>query len=114
MLAKIDNCTTATEVTKSLNVIAQAWSEVTADVSFRKAGILNESFEVVTRAVAHDDIFSDLDTEEEMSLGDEESQDMIQQLSGNPCTVQELVTFDDDLPVCADYNGDEWEEMFLE
>lgn len=57
ILAKIEECTTASDVVKSLTVlhairwIAQAWSQVSSHTikkCFRKAGILNHSFQVVT------------------------------------------------------------------
>ena len=56
VLAKIEDCTAASEVTKSLTIlhavrwVAEAWKQVPSDTikkCFRRAGILNESFQVV-------------------------------------------------------------------
>jgi hypothetical protein len=56
ILARIDDCTTASEVTKTLTLlhairwVAEAWKQVSSDMikkCFRKSGILTQSFQVV-------------------------------------------------------------------
>ena len=76
VLDKIEECTTASEVTKSLTIIhairwvAAAWKQVATDTikkCFRKAGILTESFEVVQppRISKDHDPFLDIDEGEQ-------------------------------------------------
>ena len=72
-MAKIEECTSASEVTKSLTIlnairwVAEAWKAVlpeTVQKCFRKAGILTRNFEVVQPVVADDsDPFADLDSD---------------------------------------------------
>ena len=68
----IEECTTAHEIVKSLPIlkairwVAQAWENVTPDTirnCFRKAGVLNTEFQVVTRTGGDikEDPFADLD-----------------------------------------------------
>jgi hypothetical protein len=122
ILAKIEECTSASDVVKSLTVlhairwIAQAWSQVSPEVikkCFRKAGILNQSLDVVSREVPTEDPFLDLDDQGQV-VTDEEVQHLINQLQvENPCSADELASIDDDLAVCADLSDDHWEEDFL-
>ena len=70
VLAKIDQCSTASEVVKSLNIlhairwIAHAWGEIGMLVIFRKAGILDQSFQVVSMETTTEDPFLDLDNDD--------------------------------------------------
>ena len=67
---------------------------------FRKAGILNQSLEVVSREVPTEDPFLDLDDQGQV-VTDEEVQHLINQLQvENPCSADELASIDDDLAVC--------------
>ena len=112
ILAKIEECTTATDVVKSVTIlhairsVSQAWKEVRSEVikkCFRKAGILNGSFHVVSRDVPAVDPFLDLDDDEDDVYVDEETQDLITQLQiENPCSAEELALADEDVPVCSD------------
>ena len=121
ILAKIEESTTASDVVKSLTVlhairwIAQAWSQVsshTIQKCFKKAGILNQSLQVVTREVPTEDPFRDLDDDQLVS--DDEMQGMIDQLQvATPCTANELASIEEDLAVCADLTDEHWEETFL-
>ena len=123
IVAKIEESTTASEVVKSLTVphairwIAQAWSQVSFDVikkCFRKAGILNQSFQVVYREAPTEDPFLDLDNGQDQLVKDKEAQCLIDQLDvDNLCSVDGLALVDDDLAVCADLSDDQWEETFL-
>ena len=70
VLAKIDKCDSASDVSKSVNVlvairwVALAWSKVqeeTVRKCFRKAGVLNQDMTVVKRI--DDDPFADTDAE---------------------------------------------------
>ena len=124
VLAKIEECSTATEVVKSLNILhairwtSQVWNEVTSDVikkCFKKAGILNKTFQVVRRQEAEDDPFLDLGDDDDDTLqADEETQDLITQLKVNdPCTADELAFVDEDLAVCAELDDKTWDETIL-
>ena len=53
ILAKIETCSSASELLKSVNVlhairwVAEAWKYVTNKKMFRKAGILSQDFSIV-------------------------------------------------------------------
>ena len=122
VLAKVEECTSASDVTKSLTVlhairwIAQAWSQVGSEVikkCFRKAGMLTSSFEVVTREATSEDPFLDLDEQDQVTV-DEEAQALIDQFQlDNTCSSNDLALFDHDLACCADLSDEHWEENFL-
>ena len=70
VLSRIDACETASEITKSVSIlhairwIAQAWKAVRPEIvkkCFRKAGILDESFSVVSRLCEGCHPFEDVD-----------------------------------------------------
>ena len=70
VISKIDQCSTASEVVKSINVLvairwaAVAWSQVKEETirkCFRKAGILDTSFDVVSCPSADTDPFLEAD-----------------------------------------------------
>lgn len=117
VLSKIDECETASEITKSITVlhairwIAQAWEAVrpeTIKKCFRKGGVLDQSLAVVSRASS--DPFEDIDTD--TSTNTQEIADLIHQLHVD-CSAAEYISGDDDLPVCSDFDNDHWEEEFF-
>ena len=64
ILSKIEECNTASEVVQSVTIlnavrwVAQAWEKVTPETiqkCFRKAGILNREFQLVSRVSEGDD-----------------------------------------------------------
>ena len=78
VLSKIDECRTATDVVKSVNIliavrwVAKAWSMVKAETiskCFKKAGILDSSMDMVTRdeedpdELAHQDLMKNNNNE---------------------------------------------------
>ena len=72
MLTKIDECQTASEVVKSVNIliairwVAKAWSMVTVQTineCFRRAGILNSEMDIVSCNMEGDDPFLAVDEE---------------------------------------------------
>ena len=64
--------------------------------------MLTPSFEVVSREVTTEDPFLDLDDQYQVAM-DEEAQALIHQLQlDNPCSDNDLASFDHDLTVCAD------------
>ena len=114
VLSKIDACETALEITKSVSIlhairwIAQAWEAVqpeTVKKCFRKAGILDECFSVVSRLCEDIDISADT----------REIEALIHQLEPTEasCSVTEFVTGDDNVPVCFELDEDQWEEQFF-
>ena len=115
--AKIDTAISATEVTKSVNVltairwVALAWKEVnitTIQKCFKSAGILcHTDFEVQTIPNVDDDPFQDVDGTLELSS-------LISHAMGDldQCSVQEYTEGETSLPVCVDLDY-EWNENFL-
>ena len=116
MLARIDEAknATCTEVTGSINVltairlVALGWREVKASTiqkCFRKAGVLSDDFEV--QVVGEEDPFVDID--DTVQLGS-----LIQSAMGeSSCSVEEYVAGEDALPVCADFDCEDWDEKWL-
>ena len=122
VLSKIDACETASEITKSVSIlqairwIAQAWEAVqpeTVKKCFRKAGILDESFSVVSRLCEDRDPFEDVDID--ISADTRVIEALMHQLGPTEasCSVTELVTGDDNVPVCFELDEDQWEEQFF-
>lgn len=120
IIAKLEECSTAHEVVKSVDVliairwVAQAWKSVTSDTikkCFRRAGITGKDFEVVSRGVLEDDPFADL----ELDYGSDELQAMIARvgIAEDACSAEEFTSADDQLPVCQDFSDDTWNEDFL-
>ena len=90
--------------------VAQAWLKVKAETiskCFRKAGVLDASMDVVSRAEENDP-FLEIDALLEL-------QELIDQTvnSEERCMIAEYVNGDSDLPVCMDVHGDNWDENFL-
>ena len=128
ILAKIDTCSSASEVLKSVSVlhairwVAEAWknvSEVTIKKCFRKAGILHYDFSVVSPLIpTGTDPFSDIDTcdlDETDYASSEELEGLIQQVqwSGNVCSVSELLAAEYEIPICSEFSHNTWEEEFM-
>ena len=124
ILSKIEECNTAREVVQSVTIlnavrwVAQAWEKVTHETikkCFRKAGILNREFQLVTRVSEGDDEedpFVELDSEESDM---EDLENLISQFQngGSCCSVEDFVNGDSDLRVCQDIFDDKWEQEFL-
>ena len=115
VLSKIDECATASEVTNSVNIlvairwVAMAWSMVKPDTvmkCFRKAGILDSTMNTVSYSQDEEDPFEEVDIRMEM-------QEMIDATLTDGCDVNEFCRGDDDLSICDDYVGDDWEVNFL-
>ena len=109
VLAKIDECDGASNVSKSVNVairwVAMAWSlveEETVRKCFRKVGVLDLDMAVVVRD--EEDPFSEAD--ECVAL-----QGLIDKTMGvhEACPLEEYVNGDGDLPVCLDVDENSWE-----
>ncbi|KAI6655723.1 Tigger transposable element-derived protein 4-like [Oopsacas minuta] len=102
-LAKIDECDTASDVSKSVNVlraiqwVANAWDMVkpeTISKCFRNAGILSGSMDIINRG---------------LNENDDSNDPFLDQIS---CSVDEYIQSDGDLPVCQNLDCD-WEDNFL-
>ena len=110
MLSKIDECDTASDVVKSINIlialrwVAKAWSLVRAETiakCFRKVGILNADLDVITCDLEEDDPFLEADMRMEV-------QSLIEKTmpTDGRCNVDEYLNGDDDLPVCMELDSD--------
>ena len=108
ILSKIEECTTASEVVQSVNIliairwVAQAWSKVKAETICKCFRKLDDTMNVVTRGVEDDDPFLEADASslELQSLIDETMQG-----SEERCMLEEYVTGDSDLAVCMDIHA---------
>jgi hypothetical protein len=111
-LARIEDCTSASEVTKSITIlntirwVAEAWGAVPADTiqkCFRNAGVLTRSLEVVRSVTPEEsDPFADLDDESEVTeQGDGELNSLIKQLAtcSDFCSASDIIRAENDLPV---------------
>jgi len=93
VLSKIDECDSASDVVKSVNIlvairwVAIAWSQVTAETimnCFRKAGILDRELDVVSLGIEDDsDPFFEADERTEL-------EDLIEKTGDGSCTVDEF------------------------
>ena len=116
VLSKIDECDSASDVVKSVDIlvairwVALAWSQVTAETvtkCFRNAGVLDRELDVITRGIEEDsDPF--LEADERMEL-----EQLIEKTGTGGCTIDEFLTGDSDLPVCAEMDDDNWDTAFL-
>ena len=116
VLSKIDECDSASDVVKSVDRlvairwVALAWSQVTAKTitkCFRNAGVLDRELDVVTRGIEEDsDPF--LEADEHMEL-----EQLIEKTGTGGCTIDEFLTGDSDLEVCAEMDDDNWDTAFL-
>ena len=122
VLAKIEECTNATETVKSVTVlhalrwVAEGWERVKSDTiqkCFIKAGILDRSGEVVAGPVPDgEDPFADLDIED---AGQADLETLISEVRGSAdmCSVTDFVSDDQDLPICQEFD-DNWEQKLLD
>ena len=121
VISKIDECDTASEVVKSVSIlqairwVAQAWEAVkkeTISKCFRKGGILDDNFALVSCECEDQDPFRELDSQ---PTGDE-LEDLIHQLNmpaETRCSVSEYMNGDDDLPTCSEQDDETWEDEFF-
>ena len=111
VISKMNSCSSASEVTSSINVlgairwVATAWTEVKPETivkCFKQAGIVDG---VHTPSKAS--LFEYID----LTMGS-----LISTTMGalDACSVEEYVTGDRDLAVCIDLNDDKWEENFMD
>ena len=114
VLAKIDTANTATEVTKSVNVltalrwVALGWREVKATTiqkCFKQAGI---RFDVHAIVSDDEDPFNDIDDGMGMDSLISHAMGTLQH-----CSADEYLTGDNSLPVCVDIDGNNWDENWL-
>lgn len=116
VLAKIDSCSCASEVAKSVNIltairwISQAWKEVKPDTitkCFKSCGILTDEMSVSSRD--EEDPFQDIDAGLELS-------GLISSMLGTEghCSADEYVNGDNNIPTCVEIDDENWEETFLE
>ena len=128
ILAKIETCSSASEVLQSVNVlhairwVAEAWKNVSETIikkCFRKAGILHHDFSVVSPLIpAGSDPFSDIDSCDLDKSGDggyEELAELIHRIQGpeNACSVSELLASECKIPVCSEFAASTWDEDFM-
>ena len=117
VLSQIDACDKASEVVKSVSIlhsirwVAQAWEAVSAETirrCFRKAGILDDSFSVVTRPNEHDPFL-------EIDSNTSEIESLMEQIQpeGVTCSSVEFINGDDDLVTCFETDDDSWDQPFL-
>ena len=117
VLSKIDECDTASDVVKSINIlialrwVAKAWSLVRAETiakCFRKAGILNTNLDVISCDLEEED---DPFLEADMRM---EVQSLIEKTmpTDGRCNLDEYLSGDDNLPVCMELDSDSWEADF--
>ena len=119
VLSKIDECENSSAVVKSVNIliaimwVATAWPQVreeTIVICFRKAGILNNSLDVITCPIMADDSDPFLEVDERLEI-----QSLIDKTmpTGNGCSVEEYLKGINDLPVCTDFDSDKWDYVPL-
>ena len=119
-MIKINEHLLVSEVTKKIDIlqavrwIAEAWGQVSGETikkCFRSAGILTESFEIISLPSFDEDPFVDADNENE----DSELINLISQMRlQNACSVEELIEGEDSVPVCQELADNQtWEERFF-
>ena len=119
VLAKIEECSTASDVVKSVNLlmaicwVAHAWNTVSPDTiskCFKKGGVLDSGMDVVNRGIEEEiDPFDVLDAESQL-------RDLISRAmpAKDICTVEEYINVEDSVPVCSEFDNDTWDVNFLE
>ena len=122
VVAKIDECSKASEVTKKITVlqairwIGEAWKKVSSDTikkCFRLSGVLDSNFQMRSVGVLQSeaDPFEGCDND---GSDDTELNDLILRVqTENSCSVQELIAGEDDIPVCTELDDDNWDEVFF-
>ena len=117
VISKIDECSTISEVTKSVTVlqairwVAQAWKlvkEETICKCFQKAGILDKSLGIASRVHEDQDPFDELDSVDPSA----ELDDLISQVPIPSCSATEYI-HGEDLPTCSDESDETWEDDFF-
>lgn len=119
VLARIDQCDSASEVANSINILAAirwvalAWTKVnpeTISKCFRKAGVLQGAMtDVVARAYdTEDDPFLESDACMEL-------QNLIEKTmpSEQRCSLTEYLRGEEEVPVCVDMDGEDWDANFI-
>ena len=108
VLAKIDTCSTASEIVKSVNIltairwVVQAWEQVKEETirkCFKKAGVLDDELNVFTRGTdsQNDNPFLDVDASTQLQ------ELMVRALpSEDICSLDEYISGEGSLPVCLD------------
>ena len=116
VLAKIDECDTASDVSKSVNIlkaiqwVANAWDMVkpeTISKCFRNAGILSGSMDVINSGLNENDDSDDPFLESDQYLIG--LQTLIDKTVHEGCNVNEYIHCDGDLPVCTNLDCN-WED----
>lgn len=105
VLAKIETCSSASKLLKSVNVlhairwVSEAWkNETTIKKSFRKSGILGKDLSIVQPTIsAETDPFADIDEIEDSNAEENDEQELselILRVQGpdNACSLSELLT----------------------
>ena len=118
VLARIDQCDTASEVANSINILAAvrwvalAWREVkpeTISKCFRKAGILEDGMDVAARGNdAENDPFLESDACMELESLIEKTVPSEQR-----CSLAEYLQGEEEVPVCIDIDGEDWDANFI-
>ena len=96
--------------------MSQAWEEVkpeTISKCFRKAGVLGESFALVSLEQEDQDPFDELDCTQSSS---NDLEDLIHQLdlpAESTCSVGEYTNGEDDSPTCSEHDNSWKDEFFL-
>lgn len=124
VLSVMEECTSASEILKRVTVlqalrwVSQAWKKVSSDIitkCFRRAGVLDQSFNVVRRGI-EEDPFGDLDGSDDMEQADsQELRSLADQLHiPEPGSLVEMASADCDVPICSELDNEKWEEDFLQ
>ena len=103
-----DNCFLANGQWEGHNSISHVQCIVVCTIKkcFRKAGVLRNDFEVQVVS-EEEDPFADID--DTVQLGS-----LIHRaMGGSSCSAEEYITGEDALPVCADFDCEDWEENWL-
>ena len=117
VLSSIDRCSSASEVASSINAltairwISQVWKEVkplTISKCYKKAGFLTEQLNV-TSVGGDTDPFEDLDSQ--IDLEGHISRTMS---TTDKCSAEAYINEDHELPTCAEFNDETWDQTFLE
>ena len=115
VISKIDSCSTASEIVRSVNIlvairwVALAWSrfkESTIRKCFKSAGALDNNYDA---ALPSQDADPFLEADVQMEL-----EGLIEKaVPGERCSVQEYIDGDDSLAVCTDLDSENWEVNFM-
>ena len=128
-MARLDEFSLASEFIKTLTIlnavrwVAEAWNlvkEGTVKKCFRKAGILNLNFSIVTLdpILSSDDgdPFTDLDIDHNEDDEDQSAElgELISCVqTENECSVQDLIEAENCIPICQEFANENWEDEFF-